>query len=364
LPLAEARPATGAIVIVAYQGADHIRRALDSCRAHAADVGVIVVDNASTDGGRELVADDFPEVRLLPQGGNLGFAAGCNVGIRAAREAGARWVMLLNQDAALEENTVVALAAFLEGHPRAAAVQPAVLRADGLVNSLGNPVHYLGFSTAGGNGVPVAEAERDSSLPWLRDGRWRSSGVGIPAFTGAAVMLRVAALDEVGLFEEELFLYHEDLELGLRMRRAGWTLHLLGSVRVVHHYEFSRNLRKWYFLERNRHWVLLAHYRTRSLAVLAVPLVAVESAVWAMAFRQGWVAEKWRSYLYWLRPGRVDHLRRRRRELAALGGVSDRELLRSASGRLVATEVAGPLIDGVINPASALLWRMLQPLLR
>jgi GT2 family glycosyltransferase len=360
---ADARLAPGAIVIVAYQGADHIRRALESCRSHA-EAGVIVVDNASTDGGRELVAAEFPEVRLLPQPLNLGFAAGCNVGIRAARAVGAQWVLLLNQDAAVEAHTVAALAAFLDSQPRAAAVQPALFRADGLVNSLGNPVHYLGFSAAGGNGLPLAEAERDPCLPWLRDRRWRTSGVTIPAFTGAAVMLRLAALDEVGLFEEELFLYHEDLELGLRLRRAGWTLHLLGSVRAVHHYDFSRNPRKWYFLERNRHWTLLAHYSTRSLAVLAIPLVAVESAVWAMAFRQGWVREKWQSYLYWLRPGTVDHLRRRRRELAAVGGISDRELLRAACGRLVATEVASPVVDRVVNPVSAVLWRVLRPLLR
>jgi GT2 family glycosyltransferase len=364
LPPADASPLAGAIVIVAYQGVGHLPRALTSCRVHAPATAVIVVDNASTDGGRELVAAQFPEVRLLPEVRNLGFGGGCNVGIRAARAAGASWVLLLNQDAVVEEGTVPALAAFLESTPRAAAVQPALVRDDGLVNSLGNPFHYLGFSVAGGNGLTVEQAERDPTLPWLRDRRWRTTGVPIPAFTGAAVMLRMAALDDVGLFEEELFLYQEDLELGLRMRRAGWTLHLLGSVRAVHHYEFSRNLRKWYFLERNRHWMLLAHYSMRSLAVLAVPMVAVEGLVWVLALRQGWVREKWLSYLYWSRPGTVAHLQGRRRELASRGGISDRELLGPASGRLVATEMASSVIDRVVNPASALLWRFLRPLLR
>jgi GT2 family glycosyltransferase len=364
LPPAEARPLAGAIVIVAYQGVGHLPRALNSCRVHAPATPVIVVDNASTDGGGELVAAQFPEVRLLREVHNLGFGGGCNVGIRAARAAAASWVLLLNQDAVVEDGTVPALAAFLDATPRAAAVQPALVRADGLVNSLGNPFHYLGFSAAGGNGLSVDQAERDPTLPWLRDRRWRTTGVPIPAFTGAAVMLRMAALDDVGLFEEELFLYQEDLELGLRMRRAGWTLHLLGSVRAVHHYEFSRNPRKWYFLERNRHWLLLAHYSTRSLVVLAVPMVAVECAVWVLALRQGWGREKWLSYQYWSRRGTVSHLQQRRRELASRGGISDRELLRPASGRLVATEMANPVIERVVNPASALLWRLLRPLLR
>ncbi len=191
------------------------------------------------------------------------------MGIRPAGAGGASWVLLLNQGALVDSGTVEGLADFLATHPRAAAVQPALFRGDGLVNSLGNPVHYLSFSTAGGNGLSTDEAERDPTLPWLRDRTWRTGGVAVPAFTAAAVMLRLAALDEVGLFEEEVFLYHEDLELGLRLRRAGWTLHLLGSVRAVHQYEFSRNRRKWCYLERNRDWVLLAHYRARSLAVLA-----------------------------------------------------------------------------------------------
>ena len=360
LTLAEPGPAAGTIVVVTYQGAAHIRRALHSCLTSAAYARIVVVDNGSTDGGPELVATEFPDVRLVRQGRNLGFAAGCNVGISAARDWGSAWVLLLNQDAAVDDNTVAALADFLDEHPRAAAVQPALFRADGLVNSLGNPVHFLGFSSAGGNGLAVERAERDPSLPWLRDHQWRRGGVVIPAFTGAAVMLRMAALAEVGLFEEELFLYHEDLELGLRLRRAGWTLHLLGSVRAVHHYDFSRNPRKWYFLERNRHWVLWVHYRARSLAVLAVPLLVAEVAVWVMACRNGWRKQKWQSYRYWVRPGTLAHLRRRRREAVARGGISDRELLRLATGRLAAAEVAHPLVDEVGGPVSALLWRLLQ----
>jgi GT2 family glycosyltransferase len=327
-------------------------------------MAVIVVDNASTDGGPELVAGEFPEALLLCQTSNLGFAGGCNVGIRAARRKGAEWVLLLNQDAAVEDGTVAALAAFLASNSRAAAVQPALFRDDGLVNSLGNPIHYLGFSVAGGNGLTVDEAERHPTLPWLRDPRWRTSGVVVPACTGAAVMLRMAALEEVGLLEEELFLYHEDLELGLRLRRAGWTLHLLGSVRARHHYEFSRNPRKWYYMERNRHWVVLAHYRGRSLALLAVPFAGVEAAVWLMALRQGWAREKLHSYAYWLLPGKVDYLRRRRRELAALRARSDREVLSVASGQFIATELVSPFIDRVANPMSALIWRILRPLLR
>ena len=351
-------------MVVAYQGAAHLPRALRSCLAHGEGASVIVVDNASTDGSGSIVERQFPEVRLLREPTNRGFGGGCNVGIRAAASASAPWVMLLNQDAELEAGAIARLSEFIAAHPRAAAVQPAVMRHDGLVNSLGNPFHYLGFSTSGGNGLSVEEAERDPTLPWLRDSTWRRAAVPVPGFSGAAVMLRMRALDDVGLFEEELFLYHEDLELGLRLRRAGWTLHLLGTARAVHHYDFSRNRGKWYYLERNRHWMLLAHYRRRSLLVLSLPLLSVEAAIWAMAWRQGWAREKWASYMYWMRPGAAAHLRSRRRTLASRAGVSDAQLLATASGRLEATEASGPLVTAVINPSSALLWRLLRPLIR
>lgn len=359
----EPAPAPGAIVVVAFQGSHHLRRVLSSCREHAASTPVIVVDNASTDGSADLVAREFPEVQLLRQPFNRGFGGGCNVGIAHAGTAGAAWVFLLNQDAELGQGTVAALSAFLATTPRAGAVQAAVMRPDGLVDSLGNPFHYLGFSVAGGNGLSVAQAEREPTLAWLRDPRWRTSGVAIPAFSGAAVMLRMEALDQVGLFEEELFLYQEDVELGVRLRRAGWSLHLLGSTTVVHHYEFSRNRGKWYFLERNRHWVIAAHYRARTLALLALPLAAAECAVWAMAVRGGWAREKWASYTYWLRSGSVDHVLARRHENAARGGVDDRRLLGASSSRLVSTEASGPLVDHAFNPVSALAWSVLRRLL-
>lgn len=352
----------GWIVIVAYQGVADLPVALASCALHAPGVPLVVVDNASSDGGPELVRSRFPEVRLLVRRDNLGFGGGCNEGIRYARAAGADWVLLLNQDAELQPGALDTLRGVLETRPRVAAVQPAVIRNDGLVNSLGNPVHWLGFSEAGGNGLSVAEAERDVTLPWLHDGRWRSDAVEVPACSGAALMLRMAALDDVGLFEEELFLYHEDLELSWRLRRAGWVCCIAGAAQVRHNYSFSRNPRKWYFLERNRHWFLLAHLRATTLMVLAPGFVAAELIVWLMAVRGGWAREKADTYGYWFRNGRMIYLLQRRRALKVLRRVNDSALLATASTRLVAADAGRA--SGVAEPVSGLLWRVLRPLIR
>lgn len=208
---------------------------------------------------------------------------------------------------------------------------------------MGNPFNYLGFASAGGNGLTTAE---------------------VPSASGAALMLRSAALAETGLFEEELFLYHEDFELCLRMRSQGWTVHVLPAAEVVHHYHFSRNPTKWYFLERNRHWVWLAHLKSSTLALVLLPALVAEAAVWLLAFKGGWSRQKWRSYLYWATPAKRAHVRRRRAEFRTARRLSDRELLAPAGGGLASEEVGGTLLVGVVNPISEMAWRALYALIR
>jgi GT2 family glycosyltransferase len=232
---------------------------------------------------------------------------------------------LLNQDVHLRPGTIQRLEAFLTAHPGASAVQAGVLLPDGRVNTLGNPFNYLGFASAGGNGMTTAEARR--RLPWLRRQDAWEGGAEVPAASGAALMLRSASLRDAGFFEEELFLYHEDFELCLRMRSRGWTVHVLPAAEVVHHYEFSRNPTKWYFLERNRHWVWLAHLKAPTLVLILLPALAAEVVVWLLALRGGWSRQKLRSYGYWLAPGKRAHLRRRRAQFRGARRLSDRELL-------------------------------------
>lgn len=187
-----------AIVVVSFQGRRHLPALVDSCLRHAPDVPLYVVDNASTDGSADLAALTCPAAVVLRMRTNRGFGAGVNAGLRAAAQDGARFVLVLNQDTVLTAGVVDRLHCWLARTPSAGAVQPAIVRPDGLVNSLGNPIHYLGFSWAGADGLPESEAEGDDALPWLHSGRWKSEPVQIPVCSGAAVMLRMEALDDVG----------------------------------------------------------------------------------------------------------------------------------------------------------------------
>ena len=352
---------TTAIVVVSFEGAKYLPGCLAGCRDDGGDTRVIVVDNASKDGSADVAARELPDATVVRLDANAGFAGGCNVGIALAFAGGADYVFLLNQDAHISEGTVGRLVAFLDAHPRAAAVQAGVFLPDGRVNTLGNSVNYLGFGSAGGNGLTVAEARRQ--LPWLqKPGAWEE-GAEVPSASGAALMLRASALAEVGLFEEELFTYHEDFELCLRLRSRGWTIHVLPAVEVVHHYDFARNPAKFYYLERNRYWVWLAHLKLRTLLLLAIPILAAEAAVWAQALGGGWSREKLRSWTYWLDPQKGHYLRRRRRDLQASRRLSDRALLEPATGGIDSADVGGALV-GAVMPLSAAAWRRIYRLIR
>ena len=345
-----------AIVIVSFNGRRWLETTLNSCQQYAPQVPVYVVDNVSSDGSAEVVAEKFPAFQLLRQSENLGFAEGNNVGIRAAVAAGAEAILLLNQDAELQAQTLELLADYLLQRPKVAAVQPAIFLPDGRVNTLGNCWHYLGFGYSGGHGLDLKEAA--VRLPWA-DGRQE-----VPYVSGAAMLVRTAALQQVGFFDPELFLYHEDLELSLRLRLAGWSLALCPTARAVHHYEFSRSLSKFYYMERNRWLVWLWYWKWPTLIILGSLMLLAELPLLLVAAASGWFKVKLRAYKYFGRASTWQSIINHRHRLRALRVVSDRQLLSLASGRVSFQEVDSWVTRRVFNPLAAAVWRLIYPLIR
>jgi GT2 family glycosyltransferase len=194
------------VVVVTWQGAHLIGPCLDALLAQQSthDVDVVVVDNGSTDGTVELLADRYPTVRVLQSGANLGFAGGCNVALAGVATP---YAVLLNNDARPEPGWLDALLAPF-GQPDVASVSSKVLFEDsGLLNSAG------ALLWADGHGAD--RGFRDD--PALYD-----EPADLLVLSGTAVALRTAALAQVGLMDARLFLYYEDTDLGWRLRLAGW----------------------------------------------------------------------------------------------------------------------------------------------
>ena len=203
-------------VVLSYNGREDTLAALESLRG----IDTVVVDNGSTDGSADAVAEQFPDVELVRAGVNLGFAGGNNVGIRRALDRGADWVLLVNNDASAEPGLVDALAAAAVARPDAGVLACKVLFADSdkLWYAGAGFNAILGRSRHDGFGEPDAPGE-------LADTR---------RATGAAMAVSRAAIDAAGLLDEELFLYAEDLEWSLRIREAGFAVVYVPEARVRH----------------------------------------------------------------------------------------------------------------------------------
>jgi GT2 family glycosyltransferase len=185
---------------------------------------IVLVDNGSSDGTAEAVRERFPDVELVRSEENLGFAGGNNLGLERAGEFGADHVLVLNNDAEVEPGAVRALVEEAARRPDAASLGSKILFAE--------PPDLIWFAgarfdpRAGYNGRQLGYRERD-------DGRYDAVHETDRA-CGAAMLVPRAVLDAVGGFDEELFLYSEDVEWSLRARRAGYR-HYVVPASVVRH---------------------------------------------------------------------------------------------------------------------------------
>jgi GT2 family glycosyltransferase len=241
---------------------------------------------------------------------NVGFGAGCN---RGAREVDADVLVFVNPDTVVQPGAVEALARALEA-PDVGIVQARLrlLRQPGLLNSGGNVVHVSGLAWPGGYGDPAEELASPQDIAYA---------------SGAAFAIRRDVFNELGGFTEELFLYQEDFELSWRAHLHGLRVLVLPEADVWHDYVLERPGRqKEYYLERNRLIVVLSGFSGRLLLLLAPVLLAVEAGIVLVAWRQGWLREKVRGWI-WLARNR-GWLAAHRRKTQSLRRVGDRELAR------------------------------------
>lgn len=184
---------------------------------------IVFVDNASRDGSRQAVGERYPRLSMIDTGANVGFGEGANRGARLALERGASAVVFVNNDLTFPGGTLARLCEALDGEPRLGIVGPLVLYADAPPRvwcAGGRLDHRQNLSTLLGHGAPV-------------DDGWRLAR-DVDYVAGCALVARRALLDEVGLFDASYFAYHEDVELGLRARQAGYGVRTLGEVSAFH----------------------------------------------------------------------------------------------------------------------------------
>ena len=219
------------IAIVSWNTRDELRRALASVRRHGGDRRVVVVDNASTDGSPDMVREEFPEVELVAESENLGFAAGAN---RAFQAAGDADILLLNADVELTPGAVERLESALDEHPRAAAIGPRLVNEDGSTQHSAYRFPTLEVAAWLNSGLWRLRSESWQAARLLETSPQPARPAPVDWVIGAALAVRRTALAEVGGLEESFFMYAEDLEWCHRAAKAGWQIWYEPAAAVLH----------------------------------------------------------------------------------------------------------------------------------
>jgi N-acetylglucosaminyl-diphospho-decaprenol L-rhamnosyltransferase len=270
---------TLSVLIVAWESRDDLQQTLPALLAELGeDDELIVVENKAGDGSAEVVRELAPAARIVRMGRNSGFAGGIDAGAEAAK---GELLVLLNPDAVPQPGFGEAIRRpWREGRGW---VAWQALVADGqarTINSAGNPIHFTGIVWAGGHGRPIAEAP----LPGE-----------VPALSGACLAIPLEHWRSAGGFPAEFFMYHEDVDLSVRLRLAGGVVGIEPAAVVAHDYDFGASPEKWRWLERNRLAFVLRTYPAPLLALLAPALLATELALLAVSAAGGWGAQKRRA---------------------------------------------------------------------
>jgi GT2 family glycosyltransferase len=221
------------IVIVNWNTRDLLALCLRSVYDTTSDLDseVIVVDNASNDGSQEMVRREFPDVNLIPNTENLGFAKANNQAIRRSQ---GRYVLLLNSDAFVRENTIKQVVGFMDERPEAGMVGCKLLYEDGRLqpSCTAFPTLFTEFCIA---------TQLDRLFPKSRLlGRylmtyWEFDDVReVDVILGAFMLVRAAAIDEVGLMDERYFMYSEEVDWCYRFKETGWKIYFYPQSETVH----------------------------------------------------------------------------------------------------------------------------------
>ncbi len=246
------------------------------------NIELIVVDNNSTDNSQNECKEKYPQIKLIQNMENLGFCEGNNIGIRSAM---GEFLILLNPDTKVDKNLLREL--LTEYNKKGEGLyQPKLLSMDEpeKINSAGNMIHIFGFGFSRGKGT-IDSKQFDKNLE-----------INYPS--GACLFTSKKIFDNIGTLDPFLWAYHDDLELGWRALKLGFSSFFVPTA-IVYHKEsssFKWSKQKFFLLERNRLYCLLTQYSKKTLKKLLPYLILVEIVIFLYYIKKGLFFEKIKGY--------------------------------------------------------------------
>jgi GT2 family glycosyltransferase len=306
---------------------------------------------------RWMNAQGLPEMIVQAQNPNQGFAGGHNLALEIGKRFDPEFVYLLNADARVDKSFLSRAVELALQNPNAAIIQSRVMldQESDLLNSRGNAMHFLGFGFSLGyrerSPSPSPLTPHPSPLPFFYS-------------SGAGMLVRVSALKTIGgLFDSSYFLYHEDLDLSWRARLAGFDILYAPESVIFHRYEFSKSIKKFYWMERNRHLTNLANYKLPTLLLLVPAYLAMELGTLIFAARSGWAKNKTRALAHLFRPSTWKWIILRRLLISKIRTKTDKEMLSNMVGVILNQEIDNKILARIVNPVLARYFHIIKKII-
>lgn len=270
-----------AIILVSWNTRELLLACLESLQASIGTLTaeVVVVDNGSSDGSVEAIRTRFPEVKLIANGRNLGFAGANNQGMRAST---GRYALLLNSDTIAPLGSIERLVRFADARPRAGMVGGLLLNPDGTFQYSFADFPTLASELLSASGLGERLIAR--SFPSYSPARSHRS-CRVQVIPGACMLARRSAFEQVGLMDEGYFMYSEEPDWCLRMDRAGWETWYVPEAPIIHYGgQSTRQVRHEMLraLYRSKVRFFRVHYGTPQAAILCAALVVILYTRWLM----------------------------------------------------------------------------------
>ena len=272
------------IIVLNYNAGELLLNCINSLKKSTyQNIEILVVDNISSDDSHTKCKKQFPDIKLIQNRKNLGYCGGNNVGIK---EAKGEFIVILNPDTIVEENWLDemfnAFNEFGDG-----LYQPKIisLNESDIIQSTGNMIHVFGFGFARDKGKKIIEKKEEIEK--------------IGYASGTCLFTTKKVLEKVGLLDEFLFLYHDDLDLGWRAAQIGINSYYVPKSKIFHaeSYSLKWSAKKFYWLERNRKYCLKTHYSKDTYKKMSFSLMLVDLSIWIFYISKGFLNAKIRAEL-------------------------------------------------------------------
>lgn len=315
------------VIIPHYNGIDILRNCLVTLyENHFKDFSTIVIDNGSKDGSQEMVRQQFPQVRLIQNESNRGFAAACNQGIAMAESP---FVLLLNNDTEMPANFLEEMIRAIRSNPQVAMVQPKIISIQDKSSfdysgGAGGELDWFGYPFA--RGRIFDDVEKDN-------GQYDGLEQRVFWTSGCALLLRKSVIKNIGVLDEDFFAHQEEIDLNWRAQLAGYQNIVTTKTHIYHYSGYTLradNQRKMFLNHRNNLIMMIKNY-SGLLLLLLLPMrlgMEVMTIVIDLLF---WEGKRARAVVKALTDltKQFGAIRRKRKEIQQLRRVPDRQIMKN-----------------------------------